>query len=91
MHSWSNIASENSQEKIRRSYIPDYLSVVIKENLVDPSDREDWLGLLRGERSEEALEIRMRRYIDEQVDNKWYFCLLYTSTVIQGQFLAAAL
>ena len=40
MHSWSNIASENSQEKTRRSYIPDYLSVVIKENLVDPSDRE---------------------------------------------------
>ena len=61
MHSWSNIASENSQEKTRRSYIPDYLSVVIKENLVDPSDREAWLGLLRGERSEEALEIRMRR------------------------------
>ena len=66
MHSWSNIASENSQEKTRRSYIPDYLSVVIKENLVYPSDREAWLGLLRGERSEEALEIRMRRYVYEQ-------------------------
>ena len=47
MHSWSNIASENSQEKTRRSYIPDYLSVVIKENLVDPSDREAWLGTMR--------------------------------------------
>ena len=81
MHSWSNIASENSQEKTRRSYIPDYLSVVIKENLVDPSDREAWLGLLRGERSEEALEIRMRRYIDEQVDNKWY--LVQATTVYE--------
>lgn len=81
MHSWSNIASENSQEKTRRSYIPDYLSVVIKENLVDPSDREAWLGLLRGERSEEALEIRMRRYIDEQIDNKWY--LVQATTVYE--------
>ena len=81
MHSWSNIASENSQEKTRRSYIPDYLSVVIKENLVDPSDREAWLGLLRGERSEEALEIWMRRYIDEQVDNKWY--LVQATTVYE--------
>ena len=81
MHSWSNIASENSQEKTRRSYIPDYLSVVIKENLVDPSDREAWLGLLRGERSEEALEIRMRRYIDEQVDNKRY--LVQATTVYE--------
>ena len=81
MHSWSNIAAENSQEKTRRSYIPDYLSVVIKENLVDPSDREAWLGLLRGERSEEALEIRMRRYIDEQIDNKWY--LVQATTVYE--------
>ena len=55
--------------------------MVIKENLVDPSDREAWLGLLRGERSEEALEIRMRRYIDEQVDNKWY--LVQATTVYE--------
>lgn len=81
MHSWSNIAAENSQERTRRSYIPDYLSAVIKENLVDPSDREAWLGLLRGERSEEALEIRMRRYIDEKIDNKWY--LVQATTVYE--------
>lgn len=81
MHSWSNVAAENSQEKTRRSYIPDYLSAVIKESLVDPLDREVWLSLLRGERSEEALEVRMRRYIDEQIDNKWY--LVQATTVYE--------
>lgn len=81
MRSWSNVSDDDSSEKTRRSYIPDYPAVVVKENLVDPVDREIWLSLLSGERSEEAVEIRMRRYIDKQMDNRWY--LVQATTVYE--------
>lgn len=82
MYSWSSISAENSLEKTQRSYIPDYLSVAVRENLVDPAERAAWLSLLSGERSGEALEIRMRRYIDKQLDTRWY---LVQATTVYGQ------
>lgn len=81
MHSWSNIADSSTAEKTRRSYIPDYLTAVVKENLVDYACRDEWLRLLHGECGVATMELRMRRYIDKEVANKWY--LVQATTVYE--------
>ena len=81
MYSW-DMQNGDGQGELNRSYIPDYLAAVDKENLVEPADRSRWLQALQGLSSGEPLELKLRRYNDKNSPPCWY---LVQTTVICEQ------
>lgn len=72
MYSWGMGIGDDGKEEMKKNHIAGYLQKVAEENLVDSVTRKAWLLILKGERQEETLEIRMRRYTDSDRHHNWY-------------------